>query len=276
MQRSLSGKIVLFCVTFAIALLALREWNLQPDQHLHIRFFDVGQGDSALITTPGGKTVLIDGGPDWSTLQELGTSLPFFKRRIDLLQLSHPNLDHLVSFPEILRRYEVGGVLLSGVDHSLPRYNEVFALAKKHAVPIVRVSAGNTVDLGDGVTLRILWPPERMPVGFSREANNASVVFMLEYLGKRALFTGDAEKPVEETLVRSHLNLKADLLKVSHHGSLTSSTTAFLKAVSPALAVISVGKNSYGHPRPEVLAALQRVGAEIRRTDEEGTIDIVW
>lgn len=259
-----------------IAVLALREWNLQEDGRLHLRFLDVGQGDSALITTPGGKTILVDGGPDWSTLESLGEFLPFFRRRIDLLQLSHPNLDHLLSFPEILKRYDVGGILVAEVDHSLPRYNEIFALAAQRAIPVIRVYAGKTFDLGDGMTMRILWPPKRMPAGFSKETNNTSVVFMLEYQDKRALFTGDAEKQVEETLVRSRIDLRADILKVGHHGSLTSSTTAFLRAVRPKIAVLSVGKNSYGHPRPEVLETLRKVGAEVRRTDTEGTIEIIW
>lgn len=264
---------VMLCV---IAMLMLREWSLQPDGRLHLRFLDVGQGDSALLTTPSGKTMLIDGGPDWSTLEEIGKYLPFFDRHIDLLQLSHPNLDHLLSFPEILKRYDVGGILLAGTPNPLPRYNALFALAETNHVPVIMVSAGKTIDLGDGVSIRILWPPSTMPKGFPKNDNNTSVVFMLEYNDHRALFTGDEEHQVEETLVRSHADLKADILKVAHHGSRTSSTDAFLRAVHPSLAIISVGENSYGHPRKEVLDALAKIGAEVRRTDEVGTIEIVW
>lgn len=256
--------------------LTIREWTLLPDGNMHLRFLSVGQGDSAMISTPEGKTIVIDGGPDWSTLEELGKHLPFFSRRIDLLVLSHPNLDHLLSFPEILRRYKVGGILMSGVEDALPRYGEIFALAEQNGIPIIAVSAGQSIEVEDNVTMAILWPPKTMPKGFTKNDNDASVVVMLKYKDQRALFTGDIEKPAEETLVRAHADLKADILKVAHHGSKTSNADAFLRAVSPSLAVISVGKNSYGHPRPEILERLKSMGVETHRTDLEGTIEVSW
>lgn len=271
-----SSRWLLLAVLLVAAGLAMREWSLHPDGRLHLRFLAVGQGDSALVLTPEGKSIVIDGGPDWSTLEELGNYLPFLHRRIDLLVLSHPNLDHLLSFPEILKRYSVGGIVMAGTENSLPRYQEIFALAERNAVPMFMVSAGQMIAIEQNVTMNILWPPKIMPKGFSKNDNNQSVVLMLTYNSHRALFTGDEEHQVEETLVRSHADLKADILKVAHHGSRTSSTDAFLRAVHPSLAVISVGKNSYGHPRPEVLKLLKDAGAEIHRTDEEGTIEVVW
>ncbi len=253
-----------------------REAALAPDGRLHIRFLSVGQGDSAMVTTPSGNIVVIDGGPDWSTLEGLGRYLPFFDRHIDMLVLSHPNLDHLASFPEVLKRYSVGSIVFSGIENPLPRYNEMLELAAHAKTQLVPVAAGQTIDAGDGVTLRIVWPPQVMPKGFTKNVNDTSVVLMLEYQGHRALFTGDGEKATEETLARATVDLRADILKVGHHGSKTSSSTGFLLAVHPSLAVISVGKNSFGHPRPEIMSRLQSIGAEVRRTDQEGTIHIVW
>lgn len=259
-----------------IAILAIREWQRSPDGHLHIRFLAVGQGDSVLLTTPSGRIVVIDGGPDWSTLEGLGRFLPFFDRRIDMLILSHPNLDHLVSFPEILKRYQVGAISMTGIENSLPRYNQMFALAEARHIPILTLTAGRTIDLGDSVLLTILWPPSSMPPGFTKNVNDTSVIARLEYQGHRALFTGDEERPTEETLIRAHADLRADVLKVPHHGSRTSSSTGFLLAIHPSLAVISVGKNSYGHPRPEIIKRMKSLGIEVKRTDQYGTVEVVW
>ena len=277
MQSSAVRWMIFFGVGVLVLLLGLREHSLSADGRLHVRFFDVGQGDSALITTPSGRTMLIDGGPDWSTLEELGNVLPFFQRHIDLLMLSHPNMDHLLSFPEILKRYSVGMIVVSGVQNSPVRYNELLARARDQHIPILIVSAGHIIRLGDGAVLRILWPPAKMPTGFPKNDNDTSVVAMLEYAGHRALFTGDEERPVEETLVRAHADLRADILKVAHHGSRTSSATGFLLAVHPSLAIISVGAhNSYGHPRQEVVDRLRKFGATVKRTDQDGTVEVVW
>lgn len=271
------SRFILFGVCILlITVLGVREWSLQADGKLHIRFLSVGQGDSALITTPSGKIIVIDGGPDWSTLEDLGKDLPFFRRRIDLLMLSHPNLDHLVSFPEILKRYHVGTLAMTGIDNALPKYNQIFALSETQSIPILRMSAGKTIDLGDGVKFAILWPPEVMPHGFTKNVNDTSVVARLEYKNHRVLFTGDMERPAEETLARAHVDLNADVLKVPHHGSRTSSSTGFLLAVHPSLAVISVRENSYGHPRPEIIDRLKAVGAEVKRTDRDGMVEVVW
>lgn len=271
------SRFILFGVCILlITVLGVREWSLQADGKLHIRFLSVGQGDSALITTPSGKIIVIDGGPDWSTLEDLGKYLPFFRRRIDLLMLSHPNLDHLASFPEILKRYRVGMIAMTGIGNTLPKYNQIFALSETQSIPILRMSAGKTLELGDGVLLTILWPPEKMPSGFTKNVNDTSVVARLEYKNHRVLFTGDMERPAEETLVRAHADLNADILKVPHHGSRTSSSTGFLLAIHPSLAVISVGENSHGHPRPEIIDRLRAVGAEVKRTDEDGMVEVVW
>lgn len=259
-----------------LIILGGREFLLQPDGTTHIVFLDVGQGDSALLTLGDGTRILIDGGPDWSTLEKLGRYMPFFDRRIDMLILSHPNSDHMVSFPEVLRRYSVGALVTAGTIYESGVYAATLSGASVHGVPLVTAYAGQTLSLGES-TLDIIWPPKIMPAGFSTDANNASLVLRFTHAGKRVLFTGDMESIVEKTLVEADADLKADILKAPHHGSKSSSTLEFLRAVQPSVTVISVAAdNSYGHPHPDVLARLTAIGTEIRRTDEVGDIELKW
>lgn len=249
---------------------------LQPDGKTHIIFFDVGQGDSALLTLADGKRILIDGGPDWSTLERLGKYMPFFDRRIDMLILSHPNSDHMVSFPEVLRRYSVGALVTAGTMYDSGVYIATLSGATLHGVPVVIMHAGQKISLGAD-TLEAIWPPAVMPSGFDKDANNESLVIRFTHAGKRVLFTGDMESIVEKTLVEAKADLTADILKVPHHGSKFSSTLEFLRAVAPTIAVISAAEdNSYGHPHPDVLARLTAIGADIKRTDELGDIELKW
>ncbi len=257
-------------------ILGIREYSLAPDGKTHIVFFDVGQGDSALLTLADGKQILIDGGPDWSTLEKLGRFMPFFDRHIDLLILSHPNADHMISFPEVLRRFSVGALVTAGTVYESGTYRATLSGAELHGVPLVTMRAGERISLGTDA-LEVLWPPKIMPNGFNKNTNNESLTIRFTHGGKRVLFTGDLESIVEKTLLEARTDLRADILKVPHHGSKSSSTMEFLAAVRPSMAVISVAKeNSYGHPNADVLTRLALVGAEVRRTDESGDIELEW
>jgi competence protein ComEC len=272
-------QVIRFFVVLAVlvAILVSREIMLLPDGRLHAVFLDVGQGDAALITLPEGMQLLIDGGPDWSALEGIPNYMPFFDRSIDFVVLSHPNLDHLASLPEVLRRYRVGALLIAGSEYELGAYEAMFAHATAQDVPVIRLVAGKTIDLPQDAVLETLWPPARMPTGMNRDVNNESLVLRLTCKGKSLLFTGDIEKTVEDTLVAADVDIKADVLKVPHHGSKSSSSTGFLLAVSPQTAILSVGRdNTYGHPSPAVLQRLKAVGAAIRRTDREGDIRVSW
>lgn len=267
---------ILGCITVLLVLLGGREFQLLPDGKTHIVFLDVGQGDSALLTLKDGQRILIDGGPDWSTLEKLGRYLPFFDRRIDLLVLSHPNSDHIMSFPEVLRRYSVGALVTAGSVYDSGLYAATLSGASLHGVPLVTMYAGKSIRIGED-SFEALWPPEILPKGFNKDTNNESLVLRFMHAGKRILFTGDMESIVEKTLIAAGADLRADVLKVPHHGSKTSSTLEFLRAVHPTIAVVSVSReNSYGHPNADVLQRLQAVGAGIRRTDKEGDIEIEW
>lgn len=266
--------LLIFCVMFAGASLVLvRELRRIPDGHLTVHFFDVGQGDSALLISPSGKTVLIDGGPDLSTLEALGNALPLSQKSIDLLILSHPDPDHFTAFPEVLRRFKVGALLLPAVrNNNEEPFQALLAVAREQGVPLVITDPAHDLDFHDGMVLDILWPGKNPPA----DDNDASIVLRASFGLDSVLFTGDLGKKGEEALLASGTDVSADVLKVGHHGSRTSTSEAFLAAVHPRLAVISVGKdNHYGHPNPETLARLKQAGIPVRTTMKEGEIDLI-
>jgi len=268
--RTLTGFVVL------VALLFAREWTLMPDGKLHAYFLSIGQGDTIFLVLPDGKQVLIDGGPDWTALEKLGNHMSFLDRSIDLMILTHDHADHLVSLPEVAKRYRVQAVLLSGYGSS-GRYKAMEDALHKQGTKLIPAHAGRRLELGNNISMDVLWPPSEMATSLVKNQNNVSVVTKLTYGEKSMLFTGDIEEIAEATLLKTGTDLHADLLKVGHHGSRTSSTEAFLKRVAPSLAVISSGNgNSYGHPHADVVKRYDQLGIEVRRTDLEGDVEVVW
>lgn len=257
-------------------LLLSHEWGLLPQEDLRVVLLDVGQGDAILVTTPGNQQVLIDGGPDLRVLERLGEEMPFGDRRIELMMLSHTDADHVTGLVEVLRRYEVGKVLMTGVARDTTIYQAFLDAVRENGTQVIVADADHDLDLGAGVLLDILSPVESLFGKEVKEPNNASIVAKLVWKEHEILLTGDVEQEVEEEMLREGLDLRADILKVPHHGSKTSSSEAFLLAVDPDLALISVGKNNrYGHPREEVLERYAHLGIPVRRTDEEGTVELV-
>ncbi|MFH0851916.1 MAG: MBL fold metallo-hydrolase [Candidatus Peregrinibacteria bacterium] len=266
--------LLILCVVLAASSLVLiRELRKIPDGHLTVKFFDVGQGDSALLVSPSGKTVLIDGGPDLSTLEALGKALPLSQKSIDLVILSHPDPDHFTALPEVLRRFKVGALLLPAIENGEEPYRALLAIAREQGVSLVAADPRRDINLNDGVTLDILWPPDPVP---PIKDNDASVIVRVAYGTGSVLFTGDLGVEGEAALLALGIDVSAQILKVGHHGSRFSSSDAFLAAVHPRLAVISVGKdNHYGHPNPEALGRLEQAGIPVRTTMEEGEIDLI-
>jgi len=264
-----------WAILLAAFLLLGHEWSRLPDGKLHLNVWDVGQGDAILITTPGYQRILVDGGPDLSVLERLGDDLPFFDRRIDLLVLSHTDADHVRSFPEILQRYDVQRVLMTGVARDTSTYEAFLVKLNEVDVPVILADADHDLDLGNGVVLDVLWPDRRLYGEEVKEPNDASIVAQLRYGDHEVLLTGDISDNVETALLKQGYDLRSDILKVPHHGSRTSSSTGFLLAVEPKLAVISVGRdNTYGHPHPHVTARYASLGIPLRSTAEEGSIKV--
>lgn len=251
-----------------------REIALQANGHLVVHFFDVGQGDATLLITPSGKQILIDGGPNMEVLERLGSFMPFFDRTIDMLVLTHPDTDHLTALPNIVQRYNIGAVLLAGTDKHTARYTELLEYIEQKQLPVVWAETSKKFIFSDGVSIEMLWP-DINNVSEIKDANDASIVLRVQYNGASILCTGDIEEWAEKEILASGRSIQADVLKVPHHGSRTSSSTGFLLAVAPKLAIISAGAdNRFGHPHPEVVQRYEKLDISVRNTALEGTISL--
>jgi competence protein ComEC len=259
----------------AVTLLAWLAVLALPDGRLHVAVLDVGQGDAILVTTPDGRQMLIDGGPSITDLNwRLGQEMPFWDRTLELVVNTHPDLDHLGGLVSLLDRYEVEQALVPDVEGDSQLYTEwETELAEAGLTPAIG-QAGARLDLGGGVSARVLNPG---PASRGEESpNNHSVVLHLQFGQISFLLPGDIEISVENRLVSDGAFLAATVLKSPHHGSKTSSGEIFLEAVDPQVAVISVGaENRFGHPSPEVLARYAERGLPVLRTDQHGTIEFV-
>ncbi len=235
-------------------------------QKASVTVLDVGQGDSILVQAYG-RSVLIDGGPDSSVLERLGEWLPFWQRRVDAVISTHPHDDHLFGLLEVLERYEVGYFVKTGIGQHT-------AYGTQHTAEEVTVDKSKRLKIGD-VVFDFVYPRERLANEEVDDLNNTSIVIRVEIGEQSYLFTGDAEKEVEEELIENSVYLESDVLKVGHHGSKTSTTENFLRAVGPNQAAISCGvDNRFGHPKEEILEKLRSFDIEIRRTDEEGDVEL--
>jgi competence protein ComEC len=269
-KASLAG--LLLALTVMIAGLSAR-----PDGQVHITVLDVGQGDAILVEGDRGGRLLIDGGPDPDRLiVELDARIPPWDRRIDVLILSHPHEDHAGGLPRLVQSYRVGRIFEPGMVGPGPAYHAFRAdLALEARTPEL-LSTGDRLQL-DSIGLRVLWPDRdavpREPPDGGTSINNVSIVLLGTFGAQRFLLTGDIEQEIDPILLSRGLP-RVDLLKVAHHGSRTSSTDAFLDAVRPRAAIVSVGAvNPYGHPAPETLARIEARGAQVYRTDRNGSVE---
>ena len=274
----LSTKVLIAVLITAAILIWIAVASL-PDGKLHVVFFDVGEGDAIFIETPRGQQILIDGGPSPTTLiSALGRRMPFWDRSLDLVILTHADEDHLAGLIPVLERYRVGQVLDTGYEHNNPMYECWLELISEKGIPTNLARAGMRIGTGDGAELAVLHPGSALMRYTDADANNNSVVVRLVMGQVSFLLPGDIEEVAEDVLVASGQELTSTVLKVPHHGSSTSSSAAFLNAVNPELAVISVGAdNRFGHPSPQVLERLEDLVEEgrILRTDERGAIEVV-
>ncbi|MFZ5559650.1 MAG: ComEC/Rec2 family competence protein [Patescibacteria group bacterium] len=268
-------KIGLLIFLFIIAIIIwIFVFKQEGNKFLKVEFFDIGQGDAIFIETMDKKQILIDGGPDLSILEKIGREMPFYDRYIDLIILSHPEADHLSGLIEIIKRYQIGAIIMTGIFRDTEQYKEWLRNIERKNIPIYLAKSGGEINFNNGIRFDILYPFETLVGKELSESNNTSIVGKLVYNNFEALFTGDIEKSVENKLISAGVNLKSDILKIAHHGSKTSTSEEFLKAVNAILAVIPVGKdNKYGHPHQEVLERLANLG--IFQTDRDGDVEIL-
>lgn len=263
---------------FILVCLACAVWVFvyvsYPSGTLAFYALDVGQGDALFIETPEKYQVVADGGPDMRVLSELGHVMPFYDRTIDLMVLSHPQADHMFGLVEILKRYRVANVLMTGVNYPTGLYKEFLKLAQDEGANVVVAHAGQKIELGSA-EMDVLYPFDVIDgTDAIGDVNDTSLAATVRFGATSFLFMGDAGIAEEAALAQAGGSLDIDVLKISHHGSRTSTTQLFLERTTPSVAVVSVGeKNSYGHPNPDTLARLGTI--PLYRTDTQGRVAVI-
>lgn len=243
------------------------------NQNLRIVFLDVGQGDAILISQ-GEKQILIDGGiSGQKLLEKLGEYVPFWDRKIEVVMVTHPDADHLSGLVDVLKNYTVDQAIESGAKSQSQVFSTFEKLIEEKKVEKQITRRGMKIKLSDEAELEIFSPTDAVVDKLKDDTNSASIVAKLTYGKNSFLFTGDLPLETENQLVAAELPLKAQVLKVSHHGSKSATSANFLELVHPSDAIISVGKdNRYGHPTAEILDRLRNQKIKILRTDESGDV----
>lgn len=244
--------------------------SIEKSRLMEVHFLDCNQADSIFIILPDGKCMLIDSGtPDFA--QEL---IDFIKKRgynkIDYLIGTHPHIDHIGSMADVIENFDIGTFYTIDRPHSTNSYLRMTEAIKKKNCEVVYIKRGSKI-LNDSVKCTVLSPDDTPYI----RINNSSAVIKIEYKDISFLLSGDAEAAAEQNIMLADIDLKSTVLKVGHHGSVSSTTLNYLSAINPKIAIISVGKNNdYGYPSEYVLNLIKKIGAEIYRTDINGNIKI--
>lgn len=263
--KYLFGILALSVLSIWLALFA------SQDKNLHLIACDVGQGD-AILAIYQNIQVLTDGGPGSSVLTCLEKYMPFWDREIELVVLTHPQLDHYGGLIEVLRRYKVGAFLTNNIDPSTPSLEALRNAMGGSGARVVKPVVGTSLR-AEMIYLDILHPSETT---LSTNPNDLSVVTLLRFADFKALLTGDIEPEIIDEILEKGLIKDVDYIKIPHHGSKNGLTLELLETSKPEIAVISVGrKNFYGHPHKEVLEMLASYGLRVLRTDEVGGVEVV-
>lgn len=269
-------KKVILCMSIVVAASFFVFIVGRGDSLLHVSLLNVGQGDAIFIRSSDGENIIIDGGPDQKVITELADVVPFFDRTFDYAILTHPDKDHIAGLLNVLKRYPVKHILFTGA-YKKDYYSEAFAqIIKEKNIPIIIADEKSDIFLKDGTIIDVLFPFTQ-DVGLKTDTNETSIVLKVIYGKTGMLFMGDAEAKTEEKLIAHGADVRADLIKIGHHGSKNGTTENFLKTVSPTASFISVGRNNgYKHPHTELLKRLQKTGQKIFRTDFNGRIEIIF
>ena len=274
----------LICILMIIVLLSNYTFYFIYNKNLQIYFVDVGQGDCTLICTPQGKNILIDGGGSENSNYDVGKNILFpylLSRRItklDYVFISHFDSDHVGGLIYILKELKVKNIVIGIQYEECENYKNITKIAKDKNIKVKVVEAGKRIKIENGVYFDVLWPSKEKMIS-QNAINNNSLVCKITYKNFSMLFTGDIEKEAEEEILSRYKNnngiLKANILKVAHHGSKTSTVYNFLTVVNPKYAVIGVGKdNKFGHPSNITIENLIKENTKIYRTDKMGEIII--
>lgn len=243
--------------------------------YLRVVFLDVGQGDSIYIEAPNGRQVLVDGGPDASVVSQLASVMPLFDKTIDLVVATHADADHIGGLSAVLDDYTVSRVLENGAGGKTKTYQKLEQKIIDHHIQkdIARRGMHIIIDEKENIYFDILYPDRDV---VNLDSNDGSIVGRLTYGGQSFMLTGDAPNNVENIIIKNEKPefLKSSVLKLGHHGSHTSSSTEWLRAISPSYAIISAGLNNrYGHPHKETLDKLDSLQIPYLATYEKGNIE---
>ena len=239
-------------------------------QAMTVRFIDVGQGASTLVSM-GDTHILIDAGENDQGDKVVEQLKAWGVDRLALAIGTHPHSDHIGGMDDVLNALEVEAYMMPEVAHTSKTYESVLQALEENEIPVTYPQAGDSLELG-GMRLTVLGPEQVE----DDDLNNCSLVSRVDSAYGSVLIPGDCERQAEEDMLKGNRPLKADVLQLAHHGSSTSNTEAFLKAVDPKWVVIPVGEgNSYGHPHDEILQRVEELGCKAYRTDWNGTVTCV-
>lgn len=260
----LLGAIIIFWIGVSILIF----YFLNQPKNLKIFYLNVGQGDSAYIRSPDGFDMIIDGGPSNIVLSELGSVMPFYDKKIDLMLITNPDKDHIAGLIDVLDRFEVSVVIEPGTTNDTATFKVLEQKIKEEGAQHLLAYDGLEIFLGEETSFQILFPDRDVS---SWERNDGSAVGLLTHGDNKFLFMGDATVLTESLVLEKHKEeiSDIDILKAGHHGSKTSTGEALLNVTKPDFVIISAGKeNSYGHPSGETLDRIKKVGSAILATYE--------
>jgi len=267
---------------FLLCILAIFIYQFSPKK-IKINFIDVGQGDCTLVTTKYNKKILIDGGgSEFNSTFDVGekTVLPYLLKKkilkLDYIIVSHFDSDHVGGLFTVIKELNVKNIIIGKQFEYSDNYKKLLEIIKDKKIKLYIVEMGQKINIDKDTYMDILWPSNEYKIT-DNSINNNSLVFKLNTACKSILFTGDIEEVAEKAILKQYTNnfkkLRADIIKIAHHGSKTSSSVEFLNAVRPKIALIGVGKNNkFGHPSEITLKNLKNIGCSIFRTDEKGEI----
>jgi len=259
-----------------VVYLALKSFGIMQDKgKFLIKVFDVGQGDAILIRTPENKLIVIDGGPDFEADRHIDKEFLINNCRVDLIILTHPHSDHIKSLNRLLERCSVGSVVYNPVEYK----SRVYSRWKDNieGVKVTLLEAGDVLKVGSA-RLVVVWPTE---IGKDNDnINNSSVSILLDYKDFEALFLGDLEKEasrkIDTYLLDKYIDGSLEIYKVPHHGSKDAHNLDLITYLNPKTCILSVGlDNKFNHPDEQAIIDMEELGCEVRRTDQEGTIEVL-
>lgn len=274
-QKTIKRIIVALGILLGLIYISYNYYCYQKNNNLEVSFIDVGQGDAIFIKTPEKHQILIDFGSGQG-INDLNKKIPWWNKKIDLIIITHPHDDHIIGLIQIIKNYKVRNIMYTGIIFDSPAYLELLKEIERKNISLLIPQKNQSIKLGKDCNLDILFPWESFLNKEIDNLNNSSIISQLSCQNSKFLFMGDAEIEVENEILKKEINIKSNVLKIGHHGSITSSQQEFLEKVDPQIAIIMVGKNNkFNHPSLRVLKRLEKLKIKTFRTDLDGTITII-